>query len=201
MPDKEPGRTILKFESREWLSQYLLHPRIVGNLKLVTSITLLEQYAPQWIGKFDDKTLAALILEENEYLSPVPLPVPGEPFHVKGTYPFSKKIDTVEKELYSNESNHQIFHIYYRPRLSQGVFKIEVNKRFLQSETGIERLFNWWQNETCAPDLLEPYSFVLVDRFAKEGVRVATMALQEITRRSPIQSDWAWYLTQPYRTK
>ncbi len=199
--DKEPGKTLLKFESRDWLSEYLLHPRIVGNLKLVTTVTLLEQYAPQWVGKFDDKTLAALILDENEYLKPIALSTPGERFHVRGTYPYSQKIDSIEKQLYSDDSNNQIFHIYYRPRISQGVFKIEANKRFVQSETGLERLFNWWQEETCAPDLLEPYSFVLVDRFAKEGVRVATMALQEITRRSPTDSEWAWYLTQPYRTR
>lgn len=199
--EREPGRTLFKFESRDWLTEYLLHPRIIGNLKLVTTVTLLERYAPQLVGKFDDKTLAALVLEENEYLLPVALAKPGEPFHVRGTYPYSQKIDSIEKQLYSDESNHQIFHIYYRPRISQGVFKIEANKRFVQSATGIERLFNWWQYETCAPDLLEPYSFVLVDRFAKEGVRVATMALQEITRRSPTDSEWAWYLTQPYRTK
>jgi hypothetical protein len=200
-PENEPGKTLQKFESRDWLSEYLLHPRIVGNLKLVTTTTLLEQYIPQWVGKFDDKTLAALVLEENEYLKPVPLPIPSEPFHVRGMYPFFESINSIEKELYSMESNHQIFHIYYRPRVSHGVFKIEANKRFIRSKTGLERLFNWWQYETCAPDLLEPFSFVLVDKFAKEGVRVAATALHEITRRCPTDSEWAWYLTQPYRTK
>lgn len=200
-PDKEPSKTLAKFESRNWLMEYLLHPRIIGNLKLVTSISLLERYAPNWIGKFDDKTLAALVLEENEYLMPLPLREPGEPYHVRETYPFSKEINEIEEKLYTNNSDEHIHHIYYRPRISQGVFKIEVNKKFIDSKTGMERLFNWWQYETCAPDLLEPYTYVLVDRFAKEGVRVATMALQEITRRSPTDSEWAWYLTQPYRTR
>lgn len=200
-PEKEPGKTISKFEARDWLSEFLTHPRIVGNLKLVTTINLLEKYAPQWIGRFDDKTFAALILEENEILVPFPLPEPPEPYHIRGQYPYAKKLDALQKELYSENNQNQIFHIYYRPKISQGVFKIEINKAFLKNKEQVAALFNWWQEETCAPDLLEPFSFVIADRFASEAVRVATMALQEITRRSPDTSDWAWYLTQPYRTQ
>lgn len=48
-PNREPGKTLREFESRDWLTPYLTNPAIAGNLKLVTTTSLVEKYAPQWI--------------------------------------------------------------------------------------------------------------------------------------------------------
>ena len=87
-PEREPGKTLARFESRDWLTPYLSNPRIIGNLKLVTTTTLIEEYAKHWVGRFDDKTFAALVLKAQEALHPVPTRTPERPYHVSEAYPF-----------------------------------------------------------------------------------------------------------------
>lgn len=199
--NREPAKTIALFESRDWLTPYLTNCRVIGNLKLVTTTILIEKYASDWVGRFDDKTLAALILEDGEALNPVPLQYPSSPYHVKGGYPFSDNLSAIENQFYQAGHNNQFFHIYYRPDTSHGVFKVETNKAFLDKPEWASKLLSWWRKEISAPDLLEPYSYYIADRFAKESVRVAQSALKEINRRQTSVAPWAWFFTQPYRTE
>lgn len=195
---REPGNTLNIFEGRDWLSTYLASDRIVGNLKLVTTNLLVKEYAPDLIGRFDDKTLASLILEDGEALGPIALETPKSPFHIAQGYPFSKDFDSFQVNLYKEKSDEQILYVYYRPDTAHGVFKIEINHGFLKSGK-LNSLFTWWNNEIKAPDLQEPYSYFIADRFAKEAVSVAKNALKEITRRD--SSAWSWFFTRPYRTE
>lgn len=194
---REPGRTLRLFESRDWITTYLTSPNIVGNLKLVTTDRLIRKYTPSLIGRFDDKTLASLILDPGEAITPQPLDKPGEPYHISDRgFPYSKNLSKIEYTLY-NPGDNLIQHIYYRPDKTHSVFKIEVTDKFIR-DGKTDQLFAWWIKEIAAPDLQEPYSYFIADRFAKEAVSVAKKALQEITRRD--SQAWNWYFTQPYRT-
>ena len=99
------------------------------------------------------------------------------------------------------EDPHQIYHLYYCPDATHGVFKIELNKTFLDNARDVEGLLAWWQEETSSPDLQEPYRFYVADRFAKQAVSVANNALKEVARRGMALSSWAWFFSQPYRTE
>ncbi len=110
-PSREPGHTIVLFESRDWFTPYLTSPQIVGNLKLVTTTTLISQYAPRWEGRFDDKTLAALVLEKGEALTPIALPRPEDPYHINSNFPYYRQIN--DKNSIGNqivEHNHRTIH-------------------------------------------------------------------------------------------
>ncbi len=203
-PDREPGRTLALFESRDWMTQYLTHPRIVGNLKLVTTTTMISRYMPEWVGRFDDKTFAALVLEDGEALDAIPLQEPEEPYHIAEGYPFYLQLNQrngVGDMITRDGSPTRLYHIYYKPDSAHGVFKIEVNESFRTDMNLLSGLFSWWWREIQAPDLQEPYSYFIADRFAKEAVSVAKNALKEITRRDALNASWAWFFTQPYRTE
>lgn len=199
-PDREPGRTLAAFEGRDWLTPYLTSPRIVGNLKLVTTTSLIEAYIPHWVGRFDDKTFASLVLEAGEALQPVSIRQPERPYHVSAAYPLCEAANEVAQWLTIAGDPHQIHHLYYRPDGPHGVFKIEMNRRFLDDETGVDALLAWWLRDTASPDLQEPYRFYVADRFAKQGVSVAAAALKEVVRRDMELASWAWFFSQPYRT-
>lgn len=194
---REPGNTLNKFESRDWISAYVASTSIVGNLKLVTTNNMIHEYTPELEGRFDDKTLASLILEPGEILGPLPMPIPEAPYHISDAFPHAKHFEQIERNLYS-KGDSMINHIYYRPDAPHGVFKIEVNEGFLKKNI-TDHLFAWWVEEIAAPDLQEPYSYFIADRFAKEAVSVAKKALKEITRREV--NSLSWFFTQPYRTE
>lgn len=199
--DREPGRTLRLFESRDWLTPFLTDSRIIGNLKLVTTNILVNQYTPQWIGRLDDKTFASLILEPGEIIEPIAIQPPDEPYHIHNSYPFSRNIREISDSLTRALDPHQIFHIYYRPDENHGVYKIELNQSTLANERFISDVFSWWNSELQAPDLQEPYSYFIADRFAKEAVSVAKNALGEITKRRIDPNSTAWSFLQPYRTE
>lgn len=202
--DREPGRTLALFESKDWLTPYLTNSAIVGNLKLVTTTAMINDYTPDWIGRFDDKTFAALVLENGEALSEIPLPAPNQPYHISNTYPFFTQLNRkggVGDQLTELNNPNRLYHIYYKPDSAHGVFKIELNASFLRDTEKLSGLFAWWWREIQSPDLQEPYSYYIADRFAKEAVSVAKNALREISRRNVSTASWAWFFTQPYRTE
>ena len=202
-PDREPGKTLALFESRDWLTPYLTLPTIAGNLKLVTTNIMIQKYMPEWVGRFDDKTFAALVLENGEALDAIKLEA-NEPYHIADTYPFYSKINQrggVGDSLTQENNPNCLYHIYYKPDSAHGVFKIELNEDFRSNSQLLSRLFAWWVKEIQSPDLQEPYSYYIADRFAKEAVSVAKNALKEITLRGASASPWAWFFTQPYRTE
>ena len=177
-PDREPGRTLSLFESRNWLASYLTHPRIVGNLKLVTTTIMVSEY--------------------------IPLREPDAPFHITDGYPFYLELnrrDGIGEQITRSGSPTRLYHIYYKPDSAHGVFKIELNESFRADSNLLSGLFSWWWREIQAPDLQEPYSYYIADRFAKEAVSVAKNALKEIARRDASNASWAWFFTQPYRTE
>ena len=198
--NREPGKTLDLFERRDWLTPFLTHPRIVGNLKLVTTHYLVEKYTPDWVGRFDDKTLAALILEPSEAFEPVSIPKPDEPYHTNKSFPWFRELDLIQSKLTTRGDPLELLQTYYRPKLSHGIFKIEFNQGLLQTSGLMEGIFDWWQDEVLVPDIQEPYSYYLADRFAKEAVSLAAKALKEIAKRDSEEHEWAWYLTQPNRT-
>lgn len=197
---REPGRIIHSFESRNWMTPFLTNSRIIGNLKLVTTNVLVNRYSPQLLGRFDDKTFASIILEAGEAIKPLPMPPPDEPYHIHSSFPFTNEIERINNQLTQSNNPSQLFHIYYRPDEMHGVYKIELNLGFLTRTETLGSFFTWFQNELKTPDLQEPYSNFIADRFAKEAVSVAKKALKEITRRDISPDSLAWSFESGYRT-
>lgn len=208
-PSVQPGKTIVEFESRDWMEPYLTSDRVVGNLKLVSTTALVQELMPQWVGHYDDKTLAALVLGIREQL--LPLPVDSDPLHMSKNYPSWKKTQERARGLTTScgDSPTNLFQIYFCTDEAHGVFKAEVNRSFLgQKGVRLAALYRWWLDSTEPVDLEEPYLLYVADRFAKEGVSVSSSALEDIVRRmvaeGPVSADvlgQAWNMTSTYRTQ
>ncbi|SHF79669.1 hypothetical protein SAMN02746089_02564 [Caldanaerobius fijiensis DSM 17918] len=102
----EPGKTITKFESKDYLTKYLLSPRIIGNLKLVTTTQLIEEEFPEMSCNFDDKTLASLVLNGGEMLAPIKYinPAKDKEYHMNELNPYAKEatdaINTITQDTF-----------------------------------------------------------------------------------------------------
>jgi hypothetical protein len=200
------GKVLCRFESRDWLRDFLSLPNIAGNLKLVTTDLIVRRFAPDWEGRIDDKTVATLVLKNGEHIRPVKLSPPCEPsgavkdppYHINRLFPFQEDFVRYVKMLFDNKSTMRLYHLYYMPGYSDVVSKIEFNRGFLEN-FGKRGLLGWYENETVSPDIYEPYYCHIADRFAKEGVSVSTRALMDIIRQKA-GADWGWYLTGKYRT-
>jgi hypothetical protein len=200
--NKSDAAMILRdFESRNWFADLFGLSNIVGNLKLVTTDVLIKKYLPEYKGRFDDKTLAALVLEPGERTRALPLNNPaGEgnaPYHMSEAYPFNRDFGEISKMLVDTRSSHRITHSYFRAASNDSIYKLEATP-----DIGADRydeMFIWVNDQSCAIDLMEPYPMYVVDRFVKEAVSVSKEAIHEIMR-SQSTSDWSLYFTAPHRT-
>jgi hypothetical protein len=205
----QPGATLRLFESRNWLEPYLMSGRIVGNLKLVSTNSLVQQLAPAWANHYDDKTIASLVLGQKEQLRA--MPALSEPLHLSQHYPYSEEAQRTSNLLLDGpgESLTRLFQIYFRTDDAHGVYKIEMNGEFQGADgSNLAELFRWWLDSTEPVDMQEPYLLYVADRFAKEGVSVASTALEDVVHRKIAENSistpalaWAWDMTQPYRTQ
>lgn len=199
----DSAKILRKFESKNWFKEYIRLPNIVGMLKLVTTTTLIESYYPDGKGQFDDKTLAALVLEKNECIKPIGLKSPhGEnspldPYHIHKSYPFSNEFSSLSRELVTKNQKGRLFHMYLRAPHNDCIYKLEVNNAL--GKERCDQAIAWVIDESPAVDIKEPYLMFIVDKFVSEAVSVSNNALEEISRSSA-SSAWAWYFTGPYRT-
>ncbi len=201
-PAKEPGRTLAQFEGEDWLRPFLVEGRILGNVKMVTTTRLVEKYARPFLHRFDDKALADVVLEPGEILVPVAYEkryAPEPPDHMSEVFPHHKEVKETLKEIVS-EGPSRLHHMYYRPLLSLGAYKIEVNGSMAFNQSDRRRLLSWWRGEVESSDIEEPYALYVADRFCKDAVRVAREAMIEATRGNPTLGETARLLSAAYRT-
>jgi len=208
-PGFELGTTLARFESRDWVSAYLANSRIVGNLKFVTTNGLIAKYAGRFASRFDDKTLAMLVLEPGEAFNPVPYTATPEhrsyakPFHIDHGYKYPAGLEKAGREVVEEGHPSQIYYVYYHPCVTHGVLKMEMSRAFIGAADGArwKSLLGWVREEIFSPDIQEPYTLYVADLFVKDAVRVAREALHDIVSGRPGPGEWAWAATRAYRTE
>lgn len=218
--DDDAGRILRAFEARNWFEPYIKSHNIVGLPKMVTTRNLVGQYGVycQALQQFDDKTLAALVLEPGEVFSPFGLkhplatadnPSPEQaPYHLKRNsapgkhdgYPFAEEFDALSRELVREKGLHRVWYTYYHAKKNKSIYKVEYPGALNEDRELRRNLIGWLEYESPAIDLQEPYSVFVADKFAKESVSVSQSALTEILRRN-MNSSWGWHFTGSYRTE
>ena len=212
------GIVLGDFESRDWMTSFLSLPNIIGNLKLVTTKSLIKKYARDLLHRFDDQAVANTVLElgEGTFIRFDHLDEHGQklpPFHLtkgggganKDGYPFVEQAEKTA-ELLHTKGPCQLIHLYARVNPVHGVYKIEFNHGLL-SQKGLGAssreilggLVQWWGWNTAAIDIMEPYPSYVADRFVSEAVKVSELALRDILIREST-TDALWNLGRPYRT-
>jgi hypothetical protein len=217
----EPSVTITEFEDRaDWMTKFLTLPNIVGNLKLVTTKSLVRRYAPASLQhRFDDQALANIVLNVGEgilvkydHLDETGAKLP--PFHLIGPaskakpdadgYPHNGSVERILSTLH-NSGPSQLVHIYARINPMHGVYKIEINEGFTSQKglssggNAVNQLIDWWRWNTEAVDVMEPLPSYTADRFVKDGVKVSELALRDVLLREA-DSSVLWNLGSSYRT-
>lgn len=213
-----PSVVIGDFESRDWMTPFLSLPNIVGNLKLVTTKSLIKKYARDLLHRFDDQAMANTVLElgegtiihfdhsdeKGQKLPPLHITnISGVP--EEDRYPFTKEAER-SAELLHSPGPDQLIHLYAKVNPMHGVYKIEFNRGLLtQKGLGagnkeiLQKLIQWWGWNTAAIDIMEPYPSFVADRFVSEAVKVSEIALRDILVRES-ETDTLWNLSKPYRT-
>lgn len=212
------GTVIDDFESRDWMTPFLSLPNIIGNLKLVTTKSLIKKYARDLLHRFDDQAVANTVLElgEGTFVRFDHLDEKGQklpPLHItKGSgiakedgYPFSEQAEK-SAELLHAKGPGQLIHLYAKVNPIHGVYKIEFNNGLLfqkslgsDSKEILGKMIQWWGWNTAAIDIMEPYPSYVSDRFVSEAVKVSELALRDILIREST-TDALWNLGRPYRT-
>jgi hypothetical protein len=213
-----PSAVISDFESRDWMTPFLLLPNIIGNLKLVTTKSLIKKYASDLLHRFDDQAIANTVLElgEGTFVRFDHLDENGQklpPLHITNIsgvpkedgYPFSEQAEKAAEFLHTSGPG-QLIHLYAKVNPMHGVYKIEFNNGLLTQKglgTGnkeiLQKLIHWWGWNTAAIDIMEPYPSFVADRFVSEAVKVSEIALRDILIRES-ETDTLWNLSKPYRT-
>jgi len=206
----DAGRVLQAFEGQNWLADFIGLPNIVGLPKLVTTDLFARQYLPdKYKGRFDDKVLAALVLKRGERTRTIYLPNPEAerlkdknadvaPYHIsKDYFPHARDFETISKLMTTKGSLHRVSHCYFNAPANGAIYKVERTDAL--GGDALDNVLRWLTSQSCSPDMLEPYSMYVVDRFVSEAVALSRKATFEITR-SKSTSEWAWSLTGSYRS-
>jgi len=205
----EPARTFAKFESRDWVTPYLMNPRIVGNLKLVTTTGIVEEYLPEFLSVFDDKTVANALLMAGERTARLPVfnhektgKQKPQAILSDSEYPFREEVAKTFEKIVKSEGDESMSYVYYRPFGYHSAYKIEFSNLLLSQQGRFEKLLRWWYDETdSVTSFEEPYRFFLVDLQAKKFVTLGKDILTETFMRRLAEGDENLAIGMSYRSQ
>ena len=208
-----------RFEDHDWFADFICLPNIVGLVKLVTTDVFVSEFLPEFEDRFDDKLIAALVLEPGERTRGVALRNPEAerklaaeraagrassvldhdvpPYHLSDYYPHYQVFQNISKLMTHPSSEYRVSHNYFCAPANNAAYKVEVSKSL--DDATFAKVFEWLTEQSCAVDMLEPYPMYVADQFVKEAVSVSKRAISEIMR-STMSSDWAFSLTGSFRS-
>lgn len=211
-PDIEPGRTIAKFESRNWFQSYLSDYHIIGSAKMVVSTDLVSAYGYEANDRLDDKAFAAIVLDIGEIIEKK-MKKTAPDYFKESLYPYAYEMNDLCQHMAEDTSLNgspqnflmdnksllsQIVNVYYKPDEIHGVFKLEMNRAFLADRKRLGELLTWWKNGLDTPDIQEPLENFIADKVAKQAVVAAKDLLTNIKRQDLNNDNWGY--VQPYRS-
>lgn len=205
-PKGSPGETLQRFESRDWISEYLHMPNVVGNLKFVTTNYFMKQFEYDDLAQFmDDRAMIDIILAPGERLREMPFSLPLNPRQEILTsspdgYPFGVEAAQAFRETVGMGGKNNLYSIYYRPYGYHTAFKIEMSAHFAADPARVDPILSWWRDHSEPVGLEEPYYFVLVDEYAKASVALGVDMVKEGAVRVALDSGRSPVVAMSYRS-
>lgn len=150
----------------------------VGIPKYTTRRELGKMF--NWLHQYDDRAVLTAILSPGEFISPIPLEKPQQPWHLK--IPFDEnELERLKDEVIS--ITNRIHVMYYRPHNWTPVFRIEMASSIALNNSRIAVLLQGLKYQTGTPGIFEPYPLYIADRMVKHLARAITAFRQTATRR------------------
>lgn len=175
--------------------------KIIAIAKYSSSRDIIDAFLSNQEIKVDDRTFFSLGLNENEYLSPLPVGQSKEErekiwddLHIRCNLNISER-DELEKKLEevvetlrtknnSGQKESELYFTYYKPYQDGPAYRIEVKKSLALDSARLKRCLFSIKRQIVFPEIREPFPQYLVDLMAK-NVAGGLFAIQEAIRLSP----------------
>jgi len=131
--------------------------------------------------EYEDRGTLSLILNAGDFVGPVPLQKPKQPWHIdKPPKNTEDIIEDIKKALYD------LHVMYYRPSDHFPVLRIEISKSIASNKQRLAVLLESLRLQCGPPAIMEPYPLYLADRMVKH-LRTAVPALRKTTTQEMFQ--------------
>lgn len=135
------------------------------------------------IGEYEDRGFLTFILNAGEFVGPVPIEKPQQPWHIN-IQSANLKNEIKEIILALND----LYIVYYRPYDHMPVLRIEIAKSIASNSQRLAILFESLRLQCGSPSIIEPYPLFLADRMVKH----LGTALPAIRRTTTQQMSMEW---------
>lgn len=153
----------------------------IGMPKYTTKRELGKKFS--WPSNYDDRAILTIILNPGEFIQPIPLEKPQQPWHLR--IPFndeeSKKIKDEIITLING-----ICVLYYRPFSYTPAFRVEIASSIATNSSRIAVLLQGLKYQSSTPGIIEPFPLYIADRMVKH-LRSAIPAFRQIATRQIVE--------------
>jgi hypothetical protein len=133
-----------------------------------------------WSSNYDDRAVLTTILSPGEFISPIPLEKPQQPWHLK--LPSNdEELEKLKEEVIL--AINRIHVMYYRPHNWTPVFRIELASSIATNNSRIAVLLQGLKYQSGTPGIMEPYPLYIADRMVKHLGNALSTFRQTATRR------------------
>jgi hypothetical protein len=175
---------------------------IIAIAKYSSSRDIIDAYLASRGITIDDKTFFSLGLNEDEFLSPLPVGQSEQErtkvwndLHVRCNLmipeekELNKRLENViktirTKEHISGDKKSELYFTYYKPYQDGPAYRIEIKKPLAEDITRLKQVLFSIKKQIVFPEIREPFPQYLVDLMAK-NVAGGLFAIQEAIRLSP----------------
>lgn len=134
-------------------------------------------------GEYEDRGLLTFILDAGEFVGPVPIEEPQQPWHIKIQF---VDLKNVVRGIVS--ALDELCIVYYRPYDHFPVLRIEIAKSIADNSQRLAVLFESLRLQCGSPGIIEPFPLYLADRMVKH----LGTALPAIRRTTTQQMSTEW---------
>jgi hypothetical protein len=194
---------------RQWSEQHVLD-RFLALIVSDRTVAIPKYSGRNELGSFlkatdlpetDGKTLATIILEPDEYITPLPI------FHFGGEdteYHFPEEHCSRERQNQMNRSIENMRVVFYRPYGWAPAVRLELTAPIAASQVKLSMVLEGIKRQLFSPAVTEPYPLFLADRMVKSlgaGVKVIEQAVAQHAVGASADSEAILLCLQNYRTE
>lgn len=117
-----------------------------------------------WSSHYDDKAVLTSILSPGEFIAPIPLEKPDQPWHLSIPAKDAELKNLRDRVLAAING---LYVMYYRPHNWTPVFRIEMASSIATNDSRIAVLLQGLKYQSGTPGIFEPYPLYIADRMVK----------------------------------
>lgn len=129
---------------------------------------------------YDDRAILTTILSPGEFILPLPLEKPQQPWHLRIPYN-DGELERIKEEVLS--AINRLHVLYYRPHNWTPAFRIEMSSSIAMNNSRIAILLQGLKYQCGTPGIIEPYPLYIADRMVKHLGSAIPAFRQTATKR------------------